>query len=264
MFKVYGPYVDGTNIGDSISYKDDEGNTHTYYYIGTMTTDENGVATQKGLKISKEGSTFVYVLNESTAPAGYAPDTNIKVITVEVGGDYDQNGVHEIDFPNTKKENAKVSVTVKKKWDVTHTNPPASVSVELYQVTGRSKVAKCVKTIQLDDTGTWTNTVSDLPAFNSEDTGIQYDYYVREVPVAGYEAFYSNENGVLSPETLQLENGTTVEAFRASAGIETHTVTVTNTATFTLPESGGWGTWLYRLGGLLLAAVAVIMAKRKM
>lgn len=101
-------------------------------------------------------------------------------------------------------------------------------------------------TIILGKDNNWTYTFTDLPLTGTDEGGnaVTYYYYIEEVPITNYDTSYEN-------------NG----------GIQTGTITVINKATETpeyeLPETGGSGTALYTLGGLLLTAAAILLLYKK-
>lgn len=104
------------------------------------------------------------------------------------------------------------------------------------------------KVITLDASNNWTYTFTDLPLTGTDTEGntVNYYYYVQEGSVSGYETSYGN-------------NG----------GIQSGTITVTNTATsnptYELPDTGGHGTMGYTLGGVTLTAGAALwlLCRRK-
>lgn len=275
-FDIYGPYAESTNTAKKITYTDEQGITHTYYFIETITSDTNGIAVQKGLHLSKGENTFIYILHEFAAPEDYAPDTAPKVIKVTVGEDEYDGGIYRVEVPNAKKETATTEVTAEKRWNGS-TPSNVSVSLELYRtVEGSNAAEKVADTVTLNgkDIGAepadgtamagyaseeWTAKWINLPAYqvNKEDdkTGYkEYQYYVREAPVDGYVTSYSGENGELSLVKLNVEGeGETIQAAPAEAGVLGRLVRVTNTPGYVLPESGGGGTAAYSaIGGALI------------
>ncbi len=104
------------------------------------------------------------------------------------------------------------------------------------------------KVITLDASNNWTHTFTNLPLTGTDTEGntVNYYYYVQEGSVSGYETSYGN-------------NG----------GIQSGTITVTNTATsnptYELPDTGGHGTMGYTLGGVTLTAGAALwlLCRRK-
>lgn len=273
-FDIYGPYAESTNTAKKITYTDEQGITHTYYFIETITSDTNGIAVQKGLHLSKGENTFIYILHEFAAPEGYAPDTAPKVIKVTVGEDEYDSGIYRVEVPNAKKETATTEVTAEKRWNGS-TPSNVSVSLELYRtVEGSNMAEKVADTVTLNgkDTGAepadgtamagyaseeWTAKWINLPAYqvNKEDDKTEYkeyQYYVREAPVDGYVTSYSGENGELTLATLKVD-GTEIKAAPAEAGVLGRLVRVTNTPGYVLPESGGGGTAAYSaIGGALM------------
>lgn len=94
-------------------------------------------------------------------------------------------------------------------------------------------------TISLNSAKGWTHTFNGLPLTGTDEKGNfeTYYYYIKEVSIPNYTTSYEN-------------NG----------GIQSGTITVINKADdnpeITLPETGGSGTKLYTLGGMLLMACA--------
>lgn len=275
-FDIYGPYAESTNTAKKITYTDEQGITHTYYFIETITSDTNGIAVQKGLHLSKGENTFIYILHEFAAPEGYAPDTAPKVIKVTVGEDEYDGGIYRVEVPNAKKEKATTEVTAEKRWNGS-TPSNVSVSLELYRtVEGSDAAEKVADTVKLNgkDTGAepadgtdmagyaneeWTAKWINLPAYkriekDDEAEYLEYKYYVHEAPVDGYVTSYSGENGELSLVELNVEGeGETIQAAPAEAGVLGRLVRVTNTPGYVLPESGGDGTAAYSaIGGALI------------
>ena len=79
-----------------------------------------------------------------------------------------------------------------------------------------------------------------------------YNYYVAETPIAGFATSYHTE-----AKTLTVDSSSVSAAL--AAGTETvRSVTVTNTAGYELPDTGGAGTQPYTMGGIALMAAAVM------
>lgn len=113
-----------------------------------------------------------------------------------------------------------------------------SVTLELWQmVQGDPTSAKVYGTYTMtpDEDGNWSLTITDLPKAtkNTNDTkGTNYLYYIKEVSVGGF-ALESSENNVgINSGTIKLVN-------RELEGYD-------------LPKTGGTGTQLYTVAGLLL------------
>lgn len=284
-FKIYGPYEQSTNTSDRIKYTDDQGNTYRYYYIETIRSDKNGIATQKNLSLSADGKgTFVYVFQESTAPGGYAVDPQMKIVQVTVGEDQEgyKDGVLTLTVPNTTYQNALITVTAQKTWVTSNGKAPAGaeVTLELYRRAEGETEAERLDKLQITLDGTadgevdpmavpsasekeaWTAVWADLPAYKqSENAAFQkYTYYVREVPVGGYIVSYTGEDGEeITPVSLTVKDET-VQAVPADAGLMGHLVRVTNTQTYILPDTGGSGSaGCLALGGTLMLVSCLYM-----
>lgn len=279
VFDVYGPYREAVDASRQITYKDpDSGRTRTAYYIDTITADENGIAVKENLNLSDSGSTFVYIINESFAPDGYAPLDEPIVQTVTVDTDGYAHGVYTADVVNYLKANAHLDVTAAKEWDSGRTT---AVTLELYRRAEGSEYAQLVGTAVLDGTqdaqitdmrgeeeGTgrlsddgWSYAWTGLDAY--EDSGGEakrYTYYVREQPVAGYTTQYS---GALVE--LVLEDGVEVQAVPAEGNAQHQSVTVTNSILWEIPSVGGNGIYWPMAGGVLCMcfAAGVLLLSRQ-
>lgn len=116
---------------------------------------------------------------------------------------------------------------------------------------------------------TWMNLYSASKDY-AEDHPEHYHYFIREVSATNAGGFVTTyacldaegnpPDGALQNLKVTMDNGRT-ETFQgvllADMG-EAYTVTVTNTAYFELPESGGPGTLPYTIGGALLAAASLL------
>lgn len=280
-FDIYGPYDQSTQTGRTIRYTDQQGNAHTYYYIKTIQSGEDGYATQKGLRLSTEGAnTFVYVLQESAAPEDYAVDATPKIVTITVGQDAPgyQDGVLTMVVANTKKQDAMTTVTAEKSW-VVAPKDGTTISMELYRkAEGETNAELVGAVVTLNgsadaeppgtveagyESGAWTAKWINLPAYKEVEGAAgdkaykAYTYYVRETPMADYAALYSGENGELALETLTISGGKTIQAAPANVGLLGRLVCVSNAPAFVLPATGGSGRAAYlELGAfVMLAAV---------
>lgn len=228
-FDIYGPYRESTDTSKKLTYTVTDPETgavtnKTVYYIETITSGEDGVAVQRGLQLSEGDNTFVYVLNESKSPNGYARDPSPKVITVAVTDEnYTAAGVYAINALNTPEEKAKLTLTATKEWAPIQPGGGTEVTLELYQVehTERNVTlaptvdAELISSVTLDGTAEkgpangkqgyesapWTATWVNLPttpnngANYGEETGenhTHYHYFVREVTeLDGYVTSYT-------------------------------------------------------------------------
>lgn len=277
-FKVYGPYHEGTDTTDFITYQGTK-----YYYIGTTApSGADGYTTWSDLTLSREGSTtFVYFLSEWEAPDGYVKlDEPIYVsVTVNVTGSEYSGGVLSMEAPNTMKKDAKLTLNAEKKW-VSYTPTGDTVTLALYRVAKGETTAELISTVTLDGTAegaptatddtaqayesaAWVATWTNLPAAETDSDGnlvTYYQYYVREISaIDGLVTTYACNAGDGSEVTTALTTLTVgAESFQAiliADGATAYRVTVTNTAYFELPQTGGGGNLLlYAIGSTLLLA----------
>ena len=276
VFKIYGDFNESTNTSDQVTYTEN-GVTQTAYYIGqTVETDQNGIASYGPLKLSSQEKTFVYVIDELTAPSGYIKLDEPIVTHVTIrsdgsveGGNY-KNGVLKLSIPNTRKTDATAKVTATKIWEGYESGSKPDVTLTLYRTEGEGTAANQIdtvtlngtpqsdstitvdgsKTVTVKNTG-WVVTWSGLPAYKDENT--MYNYYVAETLIAGFATSYNTE-----AKTLTVDSSSVSAAL--AAGTETvRSVTVTNTAGYELPDTGGAGTMSYTAGGALLFTSAALL-----
>ena len=274
VFKIYGDFNESTNTSDQVTYTEN-GVAKTAYYIGqTSATGGDGIANYGPLKLSSAEKTFVYVIDELTAPSGYIKLDEPIVTHVTIrsdgsveGGNY-KNGVLKLSISNTPKTAATAKVTAAKIWEGYESGSKPDVTLTLYQTEGEGTAANQIgtvtlngttqsdsvivdgKTVTVKNTG-WAVIWSGLPAYKNENT--MYNYYVAEMPIAGFATSYNTE-----AKTLAADSSSVSAAL--AAGTETfRSVTVTNTTGYELPDTGGAGTMSYTAGGALLITGAALL-----
>ena len=271
-FNIYGDFQfhvqPPSGIDATISYKDSNGNAQTAYYIGTTAdTDVNGITQFADMHLSTGSNSFLYVIDEANTPAGYVKldEPIVKVVTVNgTDGNY-TNGVYTLTVENYKPM-AKVSVTADVEWDLPEgTDHPDSVTLTLYKKTANGTVT-AVSTVTLDANAggttegdititdsSWRVTWSNLPYAEAE-TSVRNEYYVVQSLVPGYNTGYSTELHELNSVSAAIAVGTQLS----------RSVTITNSAGFELPETGGTGTrWFAPMGLLLMLACAWLLSRRE-
>lgn len=266
-FYIYGSFDDASvnvpaGVANKITYTDG-GKVNTAYYIGTIgETSSKGIAVFDGLKF-----TNTYVIVEAKAPDGYVKSDQpivIKAVTQSVSYG---NGVYTQTVTNTSKAQAKVTVTAEKTWTGQTLSSYPEVTLKLYQkkvgetaelvaastLDGTTVDANTQNLITINRSG-WTVTWSGLPyAYFDEGAVKPYTYYVAETPIAGFATSYNTE-----VKTLTVDSSSVSAAL--AAGTETvRSVTVTNTAGYELPDTGGAGTIPYTIGGFLLLTGAAFL-----
>jgi LPXTG-motif cell wall-anchored protein len=106
---------------------------------------------------------------------------------------------------------------------------------------------KVIGTYTIDATQDhWTKTISNLDKSGTDENGnpVDYTYYVEESTVTNYNVTYENNGGIASG-TIIIKN------------------TQSGTPSYKLPETGGNGTALYCIGGLLAMACAAALLLKK-
>lgn len=122
---------------------------------------------------------------------------------------------------------------------------PLIKCVEADQIVNES-TERYGESVVLNSDNNWSYTWKNLPAKKAEDETQQYYYKVEEVdPPSGYTVIMRNNNGIQSGEIVITNKKDKEEP------------------SYTLPETGGTGTYLYILGGLLLTAGAALLMYTK-
>lgn len=292
-FKVYGPYDQAQDTTDFITYQGSP-----YYYIGTTRpSGTDGYTTWPGLTLSQSGpTTFVYYLSEWKSPEGYVKldEPLAASVTVGVNNSNYSGGVLTMNAPNTREEDyVHTALNTPKLWSP-YAPTGATVTLELYRVThaernvplenpvdaelvaaitlngtaDETQTAGLVEGIQVYESAPWVATWMNLYSASkdyTEDNPEHYHYFIREVSVTnagGFVTTYAcldasgNEpDGAF--QTLRVGDKTFQGILLADMD-EAYAVTVTNTAYFELPETGGPGTLPYTIGGALLAAASLL------
>lgn len=276
VFDVYGEYGDAKDTSRFVTYKDPNTGIETKaYYIGTMTTDSNGVGSFPELELSTSDLSKTYVLKEVTAPTGYAllkepivvknagPDTIATVSGGGATGTYN-NGCFDVIVTNESIKEAKVTVAVEKKWKGVSDTGPA-IQLQLWRKIASDETMQFVEdsaitldgAIDTSETVAWQYEWDNL--WRYDDSGNEYTYYVEEIPVAGYTTFYSGD-------TIDFtESGKSKIVGKTSWNLLTlkYEVTVTNSSSYELPETGGFGTQVYTIGGIVLILLGVFLYRKK-
>lgn len=174
-----------------------------------------------------------------TTDAGYADQAAARALNTVTVSNYAAASVRD----------AVTEITVVKKWN----GAPGNEAVfDLYRVTdGDLQAAELAWTVTLtaeandaDCDGIWTYTWENLPLYDANERAC--DYYLAEESMGGYIPSCDSETAQITVD------GKKLHAVHATSA----TIEVTNTAGAELPASGGTGTSLYMLGGLLLTAGA--------
>lgn len=105
VFSLYGKHEESTDPSRWVRYTKSDGTTITLYYIkDAEETDENGYTTIQNLNFSNTSKSYIYILQESTAPEGYLSPTDITSEQVlEVTPNQIGNGVYSLSLKNTPK-----------------------------------------------------------------------------------------------------------------------------------------------------------------
>ena len=149
-------------------------------YSKTAKTDENGIASFKGLLYAD------YELEETKAPEGYerVDNNSISITTDDLTNPNNVNKTFVVNVINKKKDDPQpetVAFSVEKKWVVDAANPatiPATIEVFL-----KKNGVKDQK-LELSAANNWKASFSNLPKEDEHGTAINYD--IEEVTVEGF------------------------------------------------------------------------------
>ena len=255
-----------------VKHPDTDGKSEEHY---AFTTDQSGYLVLNDETMGSVAYNTAYYITEVVAPSGYFKDPNPYYFYIH-NSNTEQNPYN---FPDGFKgdrlptgaliyyynESATTEIAVRKKW-LDHNNNPItvtgeqvnSISFELWQkldgVEGSDKLYGTY-TVTPDENGFWELTVTDLPKGiknpKNGTKGTLYLYDIKEVNVRNYEASYEYDDG---------DDTTTNDA----GGINSGTITITNRELvgYVLPETGGVGTQLYTMGGLLMITASSLLLYR--
>ena len=230
-----------------------------------FTTDKDGCLMLNDATMEAIAYNTAYYITEVTPPSGYFndptpyyfyiahADTNKNPMNLPLNfeGDALQTGAL-IYYYN---EPATTGITIYKKWQDHNGNPvqaapTSSVRFELWRkLEGSADPGELYGTYTIEAANNWAITITGLPKgiVNPQDgtKGTSYLYYIKEVSASNYEVSYEYDD----------ENDATVHD---SGGITSGTITMTNREKegYELPETGGAGTTLYTMAGLLLILIS--------
>lgn len=249
---------------------DDDGDDSNDEEITSYPTDADG---QINIRKSNLPNTFTkdnyYYFKETSAPPGYKPPSNPQKYYFYY--DPDQTKEPEADgilgatnlaifndfvrIPNEEEKVETTDITVDKKWFTAsgdeYDSADGSITYDLHQVAtpeggGTSTDSVLQSDITLNHENGWTKTHKDLPLSGKvDDTEVRYTYYVTEHEVPGFTATYANDAGT--------------SEVASNVATSSGTLTIKNTAqeAYVLPETGGLGTLLQYLFGILAIIVGL-------
>ena len=151
-------------------------------YSKTAKTDENGIASFKGLLYAE------YELEETKAPDGYEilNADPIPITTDDLTNSANVDKTFVVEVTNKKKDDPQpetVAFSVEKKWVVDAANPatiPATIEVYLKKNGDRDSTQK----LELSATNNWKASFSNLPKKDAQGRAINYG--IEELTVEGF------------------------------------------------------------------------------
>lgn len=227
----------------------------------------------------------------AAAPQVITVTVDDEAISTPDGSNY-VAGILEYEAPNTREENfVHRTLDTAKIWEP-DSPENGKVTLELYRIShfvrneSLPETVDAVKVASITLDGTvdavpagdtdsiltayeskpWTATWVNLPSANAEqyaETREHYHYFVREVtPMKGYAVSYTcydANDSVPDGAVQKLRVGDDlIQGVLIADMDEAYTVTITNTAYYELPETGGFGKLPYVTGGALMTAVSLL------
>ena len=215
-----------------------------------LITDSNGVIQLGGLKAS-----VAYKLEEIKAPSGYIKSDTpfyfwIKAASTDAKpsepADFSGSMIspgNTLFVPNDKNNSTTTSLQLEKIWKrsdgtvITGNDIPVnSITVNIYQLVNGNKPKDVYQSVMLSTENNWTVMLDNLPlkGRDANSNEVAYTYEVEEnLTLNGYTVTYT-------------ETGTKI--------------TITNTAAgYELPETGGSGTQVYILAGMILILASTVL-----
>ena len=242
--------ADGTTGNYIIVHHPNNGDT-------TFTTDTNGmiVLDKPTMDDNQFAYNTAYYIVEIESPAGYylGPEpyyfyikhNDTTMYPTCIPGNFEGRALTSGDIIYRQNVSELTEITVEKYWkdyngeSVTVTGEEvSSVKLELWQMIqgDPGSAAKFgTYTMTPDENGNWKLTIKNLPKAtkNADGTrGTNYLYFIKEVSVGGYELESAENNSGINYGTIQLVNKEMIG--------------------YILPETGGAGTQMYTMAGLLL------------
>ena len=233
-------------------------------------TDSTGMIVLDGTNIDMDQFAYntAYYIVEIESPGGYylGPEPyyfyiahdNLVAYPMHLPPDFEGKALTSGDIIYRKNISEFTEIRIEKYWQnrdgdsITVTGDKVdSVTLELWQMLkGDANSAKLYGTYTMtpDAKGNWSLVIENLPKAtkNADGTkGTDYLYYVKEVDLAGYNLESTVNNEGTNMGTITLVN-------RAREG-------------YLLPETGGAGTLLYTVAGLLLtlSSITLLVYKHK-
>ena len=227
----------GMIVLDTATMAADQFAYNTAYYIQEIESPE-------GYYLGPERYYFYIVNNDTQKYPPCIPD------------DFEGRALVSGDIIYRKNISEYTKINVEKYWQdhngesITVTGQKvSSVTIELWQMLegdpGSAKVYGTY-TVTPDAKGNWRLTVNDLPKATAKADGTKdkdYLYYIKEVNVGGYTLESAENNGGINSGTIKLVN-------RETDG-------------YLLPETGGTGTQIYTISGLLLVSTSAVILMKK-
>lgn len=247
-FKLY-KYDSNATTEDKWVQIDDDAKQSTKILV----TDSNGVIQLGGLEAS-----VAYKLEEIKAPSGYIKSDTpfyfwIKAASTDAKpskpADFSGSMIspgNTLFVPNDKNNSTTTSLQLEKIWKrsdgtvITGNDIPVnSITVNIYQLVNGIKPDNAYQTVTLRTENNWTVMLDNLPLKGRDANGKVVTY-----------TYIAEENFTLDGYTVTYEKNST-------------TITITNTKVDTggyeLPETGGSGTQVYILAGMMLILASIVL-----
>lgn len=253
IVNFYAEWVPATNDLTIVKYEKSDTSKLLSGAVFTMTDTGDKAKTYTFEATNRNGETTLsnipygtYTLSETTAPTNYQTISSFavtvgKTIAIDegnTGAELKDDG--KLWIPDEKSV---VDLTIKK---VDSANSNETLSGAVFKLSGKSEQSFEEKTVTTGNDGTVT--IKNLPVG-------QYTLIETTAP-DGYDLLTEEITLTVSSDSVTASYGN--DGSNSVVRAEGTTVTIKNSAGETLPNTGGMGTRMYTLSGLMLVAIATL------
>lgn len=221
------------------------GNVNVTVSVLKQVYDKDPACEQERQIVCRSGTAFTLTINSWQKPLLLINDQEVEPVSTSEGFSGSTNYVYQFEVTANTVLSGYAYNSNKASVTYVYVEPPVTPGSG---ETASEPADELVETRTITASDSWGCTFTDLPktGVDSENNPVTYYYYIQEVSVPNFTTGYEN-----------------------NAGIQSGTITVTNTAvsnpSYELPKTGGAGTAGYTLGGftLMLGAALWLLYRRK-